>query len=152
MPLLFTSCATQYVWDRTDSYVAIAQSDTCETDLKARNIKYIRSAVSPVLFVEKSGVEKCKNYAIRTIATPFTVVVDASTAVLVVGGAACVICKSSDGGKESLPYIGHMLDVITDKIEKMRAQQPNQAAPRLRLPSSPRQTSDVLRKMKEELV
>jgi hypothetical protein len=125
LPLLFTSCATKYVWDRTYSYVVIAQSEAIETDLNARRINYIRSNVSPVLFVEKSGIEKCKNYVIRTIAAPFTVVVDTSTAVLVVGGAAFVMFKSQDYGGESLPYIGHLLDAITDKIENMRAQLPN---------------------------
>ena len=61
LPLLLMSCATRYLWDHTDTYVAIPQSEACEKDLEARHIKYIRSDISKVFFVPKSGVEKCKS-------------------------------------------------------------------------------------------
>ena len=128
LAVLLTSCATRYLWDHTSTYVAIAQSDACENDLNARHVKYIRSDVSKVLFVEKSGVDKCKTYAIRMIAAPFTVAVDTSTAVLVVGGAAFIILKSTDGGDGAMQYSANVLNSITDKIEQMRTEQPTNSA------------------------
>ncbi|MEI6149768.1 MAG: hypothetical protein WCS01_11765 [bacterium] len=128
LALLLTSCATRYLWDHTNTYVAVAQSDACEHDLNARHVKYIRSNVSNVLFVEKSGIDKCKTYAIRLIAAPFTVAVDASTAVLVVGGGAFLFVKSKDGGAGAMQYSANLLNSITDKIEQMRTGQPNNSA------------------------
>ena len=51
LPLMLTSCATRYLWDHADIYVAIPQSEACEKDLEARHIKYIRSDMSKVFFV-----------------------------------------------------------------------------------------------------
>lgn len=91
---MLTSCATRYLWDNTSTYVAIPQSDACEKDLDARGVKYIRSSDSKVFFVEKSNVDKCKTYAIRTIMTPFTVTIDAATTIAVVGGAVFLIAHT----------------------------------------------------------
>ncbi len=123
-PLVLASCATTYLWDHTESYVVVPQNRVCEADLRARHIKYIRSDVSGVFFVERSGVEKCENYAIRILAAPVTIAVDATTGILVVGGGFYIATQAKDGGDGAIDYVTHVLDSITEKIERMQTQPP----------------------------
>ena len=90
---LASSCATSALWDTTDPYVAVSQGDISEDALKAQNVRYYRDDFRKVIFVEKRGMAKFKDYAIRTLATPVTVVIDAATTIVVVGaiGGACVL-------------------------------------------------------------
>lgn len=86
-----TSCTTtQALWDDTDPYVALSLSDITEDELKAQGIPYYRDDARQVFFVEKRGLAKYKDYAVRALGTPATIAIDAATTIVVVGAAAGV--------------------------------------------------------------
>ena len=122
---MLTSCATRYLWDHADIYVAIPQSEACEKDLEARHIKYIRSDMSKVFFVEKSSVEKCKTYVIRTIMTPFTVTIDAATTIAVVGGAVFLIAHTPGDvqSAEAARMRQEEMDAVKKTLDDIRRQE-----------------------------
>ena len=82
-----TSCATPALWNATDPQhcIVVPKSDAMEQQLKAKGISYYGSPKGDVLFVDKTAMQKDKDYLIRTLATPVTVVLDAGVTVVVVG-------------------------------------------------------------------
>ena len=84
----FTSCATHALWNATDphEYVAVPQNQVNVEELKAKGILYYADPKHGVVYVEKTAIQKNKDYLIRAFATPVTVVLDAAPALVVVGG------------------------------------------------------------------
>ena len=93
LTLAFTaSCATtRALWDDTDPYVALSPDDITEDELKAQGIPYYRDDMRKVFFVEKRGLAKYKDYAIRALGTPATIVIDAATSIVVIGASIGVL-------------------------------------------------------------
>ena len=90
---LLAGCATPALWEATDphEFVAISRSTVTEQDLKAKGLPYYVDKERDLLYVEKNTLQKTKDYAIRTVATPVTVVIDAATTIVVVGGAVALV-------------------------------------------------------------
>ena len=84
--MLCNSCATKALWEATDPdrYVQIKYTDITEQELKSKGGKYVKDDNKKVYYVNKSSFEKLKNYTYRAIGTPVTIVVDA-TSLLIVG-------------------------------------------------------------------
>lgn len=85
---LLTSCATSMLWDATDpeEYVVVSRDEITEAELKEKGLDYEISEKWNVYYVEKSLLQKTKDYAYRSFATPVTITVDVGSTVLVVGG------------------------------------------------------------------
>ena len=83
------SCATSKLWEDTDPNVRIwiDANKITEAALKSRGVKYQvqASEQGTGYLVEKSGWEKMKDYHLRMLGAPVTLVVDAATTVVVVG-------------------------------------------------------------------
>jgi hypothetical protein len=88
-----TSCATHALWVATDprEYVVVSQSDVNEQEMKAKGIAYYTDPAHGVLYVEKTAMQKNKDYMIRALGTPVTVVLDTAATVVVVGAAVWVL-------------------------------------------------------------
>jgi len=82
-----SSCATRSLWKETDpgKFVRISMDDITEDELKEKELRYYKDYIYHVYYVEKSGLEKLKDYSLRILGTPFTVVIDAATSIFVVG-------------------------------------------------------------------
>ena len=85
--VLFTSCATQYLWRETDpaEYVALSQSTVSQQDLERRHLHFIVDDEKDVFYVEKNGIQKLRDYTIRTLGTPVAVTIDAAATIVVIG-------------------------------------------------------------------
>jgi hypothetical protein len=85
---MISSCATKTLWGRTDpaQYVAVSSDVVSEAEMQKRGVKYIRNAQGNLFLIEKSDTEKLKDYTYRILGTPITIVIDASVAVIIVGG------------------------------------------------------------------
>ncbi len=81
------SCATTKLWEATDpyKYIEISMVDITEKELIDKKVRYYKDAQKRVYYVEKSGAEKFQGYALRILATPLTIAVDAATVILVIG-------------------------------------------------------------------
>ncbi|MDH3348676.1 MAG: hypothetical protein OEM02_11345 [Desulfobulbaceae bacterium] len=94
--LLFcNSCATPYIWKKTDpdKYVKIDFSKITEEELQDKEVKYYRDDTQHAFFAEMDSFAKFKNYSLRTLATPIAVILDTTAVILVV--AAMVVRKES---------------------------------------------------------
>ena len=83
-----SSCCTPALWEATDpaEHVAIPVDRVSEGGLKAKHLKYYKDETRNLFYVEKRSARKLGDYAIRALATPVTVVIDAVTTVVVVCG------------------------------------------------------------------
>jgi hypothetical protein len=81
------SCATPYVWERTDprEYVALPATDEHRARLAARHLNFVEDPDREALYAEKSDLRKLQDYTVRALAIPFAVTLDAVGVVLVVG-------------------------------------------------------------------
>lgn len=81
------SCATTSLWESTDpgEFVRISMDDISEDELKEKELHYYKDHAYHVYYVEKTGLEKLRDYSLRVVGTPFTVVIDAASTILVVG-------------------------------------------------------------------
>ncbi|MFH2046792.1 MAG: hypothetical protein ABIK92_16800 [Pseudomonadota bacterium] len=81
---VLNSCATTYLWDRTDpnGYVKIKFTEITEDNLKSRGAKYIRDDNEHAFYVDKDSFDRFKDYSTRVLGTPITVVIDATTVVI----------------------------------------------------------------------
>lgn len=82
-----SSCFTPVLWDATNprERIAIWYKDISEATLKEKGIRYERYDEGGYFLVEKTSVQKLKDYGVRLLATPVTVALDAATAAVVVG-------------------------------------------------------------------
>lgn len=85
--ILTASCATTSLWKSTDpgKFVRISMDNITEDELKEKELRYYKDYTYHVYYVEKTGIEKLKDYSLRLIGTPVTVVIDAASVILVVG-------------------------------------------------------------------
>jgi len=95
--LTLVSCATPALWDATDprEYIAMDRNEKNEAKLKAGGLSYRVDDDRNLFYVEKNRLQKSRDYAIRTIGTPITVVLDAATTIVVVGAAIYVFSQSN---------------------------------------------------------
>jgi len=92
------SCATLSLWDATNpnEFVEVLDSSITTTDLNSNKIAYRVDENTGRIFIKKSSLRKLGDYTIRTLATPFTIVIDAATALTVVA----VLSTKSDWDNE----------------------------------------------------
>ena len=85
--LACSSCATSYLWGKTDpeEYVAMKLTPDSEKHLHLHKLQYLVDAKRNVIYVEKSKIQKLGDYAVRTLATPVTVTLDATTSIAIIG-------------------------------------------------------------------
>jgi hypothetical protein len=85
--IMTTSCATSKLWEATDpeEYVSVPQSEVSEAELREKGVDYRKDDAHGVYYVEKSSLRRLGDYSIRFFAAPVTVVLDAATAIVVVG-------------------------------------------------------------------
>jgi hypothetical protein len=83
-----SSCATSYVWRKTDpnEYLFVERTPAHEAYFQQHKIPYLVDYKGRTLYVDKNKLQKLKDYSIRTLAIPVTVVLDTATTVVVVGG------------------------------------------------------------------
>lgn len=89
--LLCTSCATPYVWKKTDPHALnrMPKNQATEDHIRRHELKYAPDRDNKYYLVEKTGGEKAIKYTMRTIGTPLAVAFDvALVCLLALGGAA----------------------------------------------------------------
>jgi hypothetical protein len=98
--MLLTSCTTSMLWDATDpqEYVVVSRDEITEAELKEMGLDYEVSEKWNVYYVEKSILQKTRDYVYRSFATPVTVTIDVLTPVVVVGGLGYVIINADGVG------------------------------------------------------
>jgi hypothetical protein len=83
------ACATAHLWESTNpnERIWIDATKTTEADLRKRNVEYevYQDARGSGYLVKKTSRQKMRDYQLRMLATPFTVVLDAAATVVVVG-------------------------------------------------------------------
>ncbi|NCA83003.1 MAG: hypothetical protein EOM72_09705 [Opitutae bacterium] len=95
---LMASCATTALWESTDPYVAVKQDEITEDELRAQGRTFERDDLFQLFFVQKRGLPKYKDYALRTIGTPVTLAADAALALALVGAYAGFVYLIAWGG------------------------------------------------------
>jgi hypothetical protein len=77
--LLCTSCSTTSLWRSTDpnECIEVRYDQMTEAALIEDGFTYTKDDAKQFYFVEKSSKEKFRDYALRTLGTPVTVVADA---------------------------------------------------------------------------
>ena len=90
--LVLNSCATKALWERTDpgEYVRIEGSAITAEMLEERGAEYIYDAGNDIFYVEKDAFAKFRDYSSRVLATPVTLVVDATAVTVFALGYAIV--------------------------------------------------------------
>lgn len=90
------SCMTPALWDATNprEYVAMAKTPENESRLQQSGLAYRTDEERSLFYVEKTNLQKYKDYAVRTLVTPVTVALDTATTVVVVGAAVFVLMHS----------------------------------------------------------
>ncbi len=85
IPVLLTSCATKQLWEDTETpeYAEMDATLMSEEELKEKGVEYYIADDGNYYYIRTSGVEKLRNYTFRTLATPFTVTIDAVTVVFI---------------------------------------------------------------------
>lgn len=79
--LFCSSCATSYVWRKTNpnEYLFVERTPAHEAYFNQHNIPCIVDYKGTTLYVDKNKLQKFEDYSIRTFATPVTVVLDTAT-------------------------------------------------------------------------
>lgn len=98
---LITSCTTHALWEATDpnEYVAITRNIANEKRLEAGGLDYRVDNERGLIYVEKNKLQKTRDYTIRTLATPVTVVFDAASTIVIVGAAVYVLGHQVPDGR-----------------------------------------------------
>ena len=96
--LLVSSCATKALWKATDPahYVRVDSSLVTEDELKKRGIKYYWNDWDKAYYMEKSDLNKLRDYSLRLFGTPISVAIDAATTLVVVGVAVVLAQHGAD--------------------------------------------------------
>ena len=86
--IMLSSCTTKALWEATspESYVRVRSDLVAEEDLQKKGLKYFKSDKDKAFYVEKNDFDRLKDYTVRLFGTPITVVIDAATSILVIGG------------------------------------------------------------------
>lgn len=83
------SCTTQALWENTNpnERIWIDANRTSEADLQRRGVRYevYESQIGRGYLLDKTCWQKMKDYHLRALGTPVTLVVDAASTVVVVG-------------------------------------------------------------------
>ena len=83
------SCTTRALWENTNPHerIWIDASRTSEADLQRRGVRYevYESQLGRGYLLDKNGWQKMKDYHLRALGTPVTLVVDAASTVVIVG-------------------------------------------------------------------
>ncbi len=114
--ILLSSCTTSMLWDATDpqEYVVISRDEISEQELNAKGLDYEVSEKWNVYYVEKSILQKSRDYVYRSFATPVTVTVDVVTPVVVVGALGYVVVNASSCEgldlDQFIPYMESVFD------------------------------------------
>jgi hypothetical protein len=97
-----SSCATSYVWRKTDpnEYLFVERTPAHEAYFQQHKIPYLVDYSGKTLYVDKNKLQKVEDYSIRTLATPVTVVLDTATTIVVVGA---LLGVASFGGNPFAP-------------------------------------------------
>lgn len=84
LALLASSCATRKLWDATPTgnYATVSQDTISEAKLQKRGVRYLKDDRLGFYYVERSDLRRLANLTIRALATPATVMVDATVVVL----------------------------------------------------------------------
>jgi hypothetical protein len=103
------SCATGKLWEDTDpnERIWLDASKTTEEALQKRGVDYEvydRGGRKGYL-IKKSGMDRMKDYHLRVLGTPVTLVLDAATAVVVVG--AYMFVNDPDGTVWLIQELAH---------------------------------------------
>jgi len=92
--LLLVSCATQQLWNKHNpyEYIKIQGPSSIEEKISAKEVDYFCKDIiysseghEKVCYVEKTSAEKVKEWKIRLLETPVTVVKDMAVSATVVG-------------------------------------------------------------------
>jgi hypothetical protein len=85
--VLTSSCATSALWRSTDpsEYVSVPQSEVSESELQESGVSYRKDDSAGVYYVEKTGLRRLGDYAIRGCATPVTVCLDVLPVITCIG-------------------------------------------------------------------
>jgi len=125
--LVLVSCATPALWDATNprEYVAMTRNEKNETKLKTSGLNYRIDEEWDLFYVEKSTLQKSRDYAIRTIGTPVTVVLDAASTIVVVGAAIYVLSHSNGYFPDIAPYSAEQKEwkSMQTTLESMRKEE-----------------------------
>lgn len=91
LSVLCTSCATPYVWKKTDpdALNRMPRNVATEEHIRRHSLKYALDRDENYYLVEKTDGEKAANYTLRVIGTPVAVAFDVALVCLIaIGGAA----------------------------------------------------------------
>ncbi len=104
------ACATPALWDATNPHRCVAIKKTVENEkaLTAKGIAYSVDPEREYIYVEKTALQRAGDYAIRALATPFTVIVDAAgTTIVVVAvlGAATLASAAEQARDSGTPVV-----------------------------------------------
>ena len=130
--MALASCTTSYLWEHTDPYVALSQDNVTEAQLATRNLKYIRDDEFDLFYVQKEGLQRYKDYALRTFGTPITIVVDtaATSASIVIGGMALfVLAPAGTNSTEVLKGTVEVFEQIAKKLNLKKSESEHVLAP-----------------------
>lgn len=87
--LLGQGCATAALWQSTDpeERMLISAMDISHEELERQGIhyEYVNNELGRGFLVQKSALEKFRDYNLRLLGTPVTVVIDSACIVAVVG-------------------------------------------------------------------
>lgn len=93
------SCATARLWDDTNPNVRLWMDGKkiTEAELQKRGVEYVvhKTPLGDGYLIEKSGSQRMKDYHLRMLGTPVTLVADAATTVVVVG--VYMFCSDPEG-------------------------------------------------------
>ena len=109
---LLSSCTTSMLWDAADpdEYIAISMNEVTEQELQEKGLDYEVSEKWNVYYVEKSILQKTKDYIYRSFGTPVTVTVDIVSPIVVIGGISYAILQSEGTADidlaEFIDYLG----------------------------------------------
>jgi hypothetical protein len=101
-----TACMTGALWEATNpnERIGIPYADISEEELKSRGVSYKRYDEGNMFLVEKTTMQKFRDYTYRAVGTPVTVTLDAASAVVVVVGLMVAdSSESSDVFSENYP-------------------------------------------------
>ena len=105
---ILTSCVTPALWRATNphEFVAVTRNKVNEDELKASGLSYWVDPKRSLFYVEKTNLQKAKDYIIRAVGTPVTVAVDAATTIAVVGAVVFVMRHADAQDMQASSEIG----------------------------------------------
>ena len=116
---LLTSCATSMLWDANDphEYITISRDEITEEELKDKGLDYEVSEKWNLYYVEKSILQKTRDYIYRSFGTPVTVTVDVVTPIVVIGGISYAILESEGVADVDLAKFIYYLGLMPEKTK-----------------------------------